>query len=491
MTVFPKTHSGRLFACLALGHLAAYGMGPFYIWPALLACLSLFWVLLTSFADDKPWTSWFAGFLFGFGFHVSGLYWIGNALLIGGNPYKWVYPLAVSGLPVLFALFTMLACGIIRSFAKGRSLFSFVMFVCCMFGSEFLRGTVLTGFPWNLSGMAWTDNLAMLQILSVGGVYLLSFLTLFMFTAPAFALKGAASKIVRGGVAGMAILCLIGLYMFGAHRLEAHPTTFNQDVVVQIIQPNIKQEDKWEPEKRWDNYRALMSLIEPVDKFPLAKTRAVVMPETALTYHDLQTPQAADALHGRLASYAEPYVYVLSGALLRDEAGYHNSLVVLDKDTTFLESFDKFHLVPFGEYIPLQQYIPIPTVTQFSGFVSGDGPRTLSQPALPAFSPLVCYEVIFPGAVVSKTDPRPDWMVNVTNDAWYGISPGPFQHMAQARYRAIEEGLPMVRAANTGISVVVDAYGRIVTASGLNQDANIESLLPHPAPETLYARMHK
>lgn len=480
----------KFFIALILGHLSAYGMGPFYIWPALLACLPLFWVLLTGFSSEAKWKSGAAGFLFGFGYFVSSLWWIGNALLVGGSPYKWVYPLAVCGVPALLALFPMIACFLIRIIAPGRSIFSFLSFVALLWGSEIARGTLFTGFPWNLFGMTWTGQLAMLQILSVGGIYLLSALTIFIFASPAFLWKGSAHIVVRLCVCVIAVLCAVSTYIFGTDRLAAHPTEFNQNVVVQMIQPNTKQEDKWNPSKRWDNYRDILSLIEPFDKFPAASTRVVVMPETAITYHDIQTPQAMDALRAKLNGYQEPNVYLLSGALLRDEAGYHNSLIVMDKNLDFLESFDKFHLVPFGEYIPFQKYIPIPTITQFSGFVSGLGPRTLSHPHLPPFSPLVCYEVIFPGEVVSKTDPRPSWMVNVTNDAWYGISPGPFQHLAQAQYRAIEEGLPMVRVAGTGISAVIDAYGRIVTGAGLEQAANIESPLPMPAEVTPYSKLH-
>lgn len=466
---------------LVLGHLAAYGMGPFYAWPVMAICLSAFWVNLTRLATEKSWQSWANGFLFGFGFFVSSLWWIGNALLVGGNDFKWAYPLAVCGLPILFALYPMLACGLTRLIRKGRSLAAYSLFVALMFAAEWARGTLLTGFPWNLTAMAWTNNLAVLQFLSVGGMYGLTALSLFLFTAAGFVMKGAEPKPLRIATGVIALLIGIGLYMSGAERLATHPTTYNPDVVVQIIQPNIKQEDKWDPDKKWDNTRATLQLIEPVNVWKTAKTRVVVMPETALTYHDFQTQEVVGSLKGRLSSYEEKTTYLLSGALLRDDVGYHNSLVVLDKNVTPLDSFDKFHLVPFGEYIPFQRYIPIGPITNFAGFVEGPGPRTLSQPDLPPFSPLVCYEVIFPGHVVSASNPRPDWMVNVTNDAWYGISAGPFQHLAHARYRAIEEGLPMVRAANTGISAVIDSYGRVIVATGLFQGSNIETLLPLPA----------
>ena len=473
------------FASLVLGHLSAYGMGPYYLWPVLLVCISLYWLTLTSFADDKKYKSYLSGFLFGFAYFVSGLWWIGNALLVGGNEFKWAYPLAVCGLPLLLAIFPMLGTGLIRTIAKGRTFKSFAAFIGIMFLTELARGMLFTGFPWNLAGMTWTHDPAALQTLSVGGMYLLSFLTFFMFTAPAFAWRGTSSKKIRYGTLVGAISLFLGMHAYGFERLSNHPTEFNQDVVVQMIQTNIKQEDKWNGEKRWDNFRITSSLMEPVDTWPTAKTRVVVMPETALTYHDLQTDQAVENLRGRMSGYAEKNVYLLSGALLRDEAGYHNSLIVLDKQLTFLDSFDKFHLVPFGEYIPFQKYIPIGPIVEFSGFVEGAGPRTLSVDHLPSFSPLVCYEVIFPGHVAGH--PRPEWLVNVTNDAWYGISPGPFQHFAQAQYRAIEEGLPMVRVAQTGISAVIDPYGRVVNVSGLNGEANLETLLPKPAPVTPYA----
>lgn len=475
------------FASLVLGHLAAYGMGPYYIWPILLICLSLYWVNLTSFAQDKAWKSFLSGFLFGFGYFVSSLWWIGNALLVGGNEFKWAYPLAAVGLPLLLSFFPMTATGLVRVMAPGRSLKAFGTFLVFMFLAEYARGTLFTGFPWNLFGMVWTDNLAMLQILSVGGIYLLSALTIFMFTAPAFAMKGSGHPVLRWGFLFLSMICGLCLYAFGTQRLASHPTRYNENVVVQMIQPNIKQEDKWNPEKRWDNFRETVSLLQTVDSWKNAKTRVIILPETTLTYHDFQTWQAIDSLKGRLSGYSEDYIYLLSGALLRDEAGYHNSLIVVNQNLDILDSFDKFHLVPFGEYIPFQNYIPLSTVTSFSGFVEGPGPRTLSYPHLPSFSPLVCYEVIFPGKVTGAT--RPEWMVNVTNDAWYGISPGPFQHLAQAQYRSIEEGLPMVRVAQTGISAIIDSYGRLTSASGLNGQANTEGLLPMPAQSTPYSKM--
>jgi apolipoprotein N-acyltransferase len=208
------------------------------------------------------------------------------------------------------------------------------------------------------------------------------------------------------------------------------------------------------------------------------------LPETAFGYRELEDSEAGQALRDTLAMFPQP-TYLLTGALLRsadDKTGqlaYHNSLLVVNQETRILESFDKFHLVPFGEYIPFQSYIPIAPIVQFSGFVEGPGPRTLAVENIPPFSPLVCYEVIFSGAVTDR-DKRPQWIVNVTNDAWYGLSPGPFQHFGQTVYRAIEEGLPLVRSTNTGISAILDPYGRSVAKSNLYEDFVLESYLPSP-----------
>ena len=211
-------------------------------------------------------------------------------------------------------------------------------------------------------------------------------------------------------------------------------------------------------------------------------TRVLVLPETALNYHHLSEDSALEALRGSLYHFKEN-TFLLTGALLRGKDGYHNSLIALNKSAEQIYQFDKFHLVPFGEYVPFQSYIPIQSVTSFTGFVEGHGPETAKVGSIPPFSPLVCYEVIFSGEVTIDNPQRPEWIVNVTNDAWYGISPGPFQHMAHAVYRAIEEGLPVVRSANTGFSTVVDPYGRVLLGIPLNSRYTEDIFLPKPAAE--------
>ncbi|MBE2190737.1 MAG: apolipoprotein N-acyltransferase [Alphaproteobacteria bacterium] len=479
----PTSTFGRFSFCFLLGCIGGGAMGPLYLWYNLLIGLSFFWILLTEFSKQSKWKSAFAGWLFGFGYFIYSLYWIGNALLVDGNPYLWAYPLAVCGLPALLALFPAVAAGLARIIRPGRDFWAYIVFLACFMVIEYVRGYIFSGFPWNLYGMAWTGHLPMLQILSVGGIYFLSFLTIFMFSAPAFAFKGTAPRFARIGVLCLAIGIGISLYAFGIQRLAKHQTEYRDDVVIQIVQPNIPQEKKWDGSLMWDNFRSLINMIHR-DGSLKGKgehpARVLVLPESAMTYHHLNEKAALDALRGASGHFSET-TYILTGALLKDQAGYHNSLIALNQQAERVYSFDKFHLVPFGEYIPFQKYIPFGPLVNFSGFVQGAGPQTAQLDGVPPFSPLVCYEVIFPGEVTSDNPVRPEWIVNVTNDAWYGLSPGPFQHMAHAIYRAIEEGLPVVRSANTGISTIIDPYGRVLTVIPLNSTYTDELYLPKPA----------
>ena len=460
-------------------------MGPLYLWYNLVIALSLLWVIFTSFSQEARWKSFVCGWLFGFGYFLDSLYWIGNALLVEGNPYQWVYPLAICGLPAGLAVFHGLATYFTRWITPGRRFYDYDTFLVSFMAVEYLRSFIFTGFPWNLFGMAWTGHLEMLQILSIGGIQLLTFLSVFMMSAPGFAFAGTSKKAVRYGVLIAAFSVGIGLYAYGDMRLAKNQTEFRDDVLVQIVQPNIPQAEKWDPALTWDNYRDILNIFKYDMNLTMGSedmTRVLVLPETALNYHHLSEDSALEALRGSLYHFKEN-TFLLTGALLRGKDGYHNSLIALNKSAEQIYQFDKFHLVPFGEYVPFQSYIPIQSVTSFTGFVEGHGPETAKVGSIPPFSPLVCYEVIFSGEVTIDNPQRPEWIVNVTNDAWYGISPGPFQHMAHAVYRAIEEGLPVVRSANTGFSTVVDPYGRVLLGIPLNSRYTEDIFLPKPAAE--------
>lgn len=465
-------------------------MPPWGMWPALFLGLSLFYVLLCT--AQKTRTAFLYGWLFGFGYFGAGLSWIGNALLVDGNEFAWVWPLAVAALPALLALFTAAACALSVRAADIKRPGGFILFIASLIASEWLRGHVFTGFPWNLYGYAWAGNLPMAQLASVGGIYWLTLLTTLWAALPGFLMVWTARPSFKILVLLVLALSMGTGFIYGTNRLENHPTVLRQDVIVRLVQPGISQEDKWNPAKGGDNFRKILSLSE-AEKENESVATLIVWPETAMSAPLLNNPSAAAALKGVLSQYGQT-VYLLSG-ILRFDTGpdgkerYYNSLSLFDKDLREVEAYNKSHLVPFGEYIPWQDLIPLSPFASFSGFTPGDGPQTSLIPGIGGYSPLVCYEIIFSGAVTSAGQDKPGFIVNVTNDAWYGDSAGPRQHFAQARFRAIEEGLPVIRSANTGISGIIDPLGRIVAREDLFASAGQNVVLPAPLERIpLYGR---
>ena len=493
ITDWLKKNWVRQLLILTLGALSSFAMQPYEFWPVLIIGLSGYWLLIT--VNHKPWQSFMSGYLFGMGYFVAGLWWVGNALLVDGNPYIWALPLAVFGLPALLSFFPLMGAGISQFFARGRSLPAYLFFVATISFWEWGRGHMFTGFPWNLFGMTWTSHLPFAQLASIGGVHFLNMLTIFLMTLPAFLWKGEISRHSKFLIAAFALLVVIANTTFGLFHMGT-PRGDNKDVVIQIVTPNIAQKDKWNPDKLADNFWKTVRMMHPDTKryrHLEGKTRVIALPETALLPEVFSSPDALNALRVAINTYPEK-TYLLSGALRREEAEtgetrYYNSLIAMDKTGQIIDQFDKFHLVPFGEYIPFQKYVPFGPVAKFAGFQGGKGPATWWFDGLPPVSPLICYEIIFAGQVTDTKSVRPEWIVNVTNDAWYGFSPGPHQHLAQAQFRAIEEGIPVIRSTNTGISAVISPYGDVVSESPLYEDYVQETYLPYStATPTLYAR---
>ncbi len=440
----------------------------------------MFYILL---ARHKGGYTFFLGWLFGFGYFAVGLYWIGNALLVSGNPFKWVWPLAIAGLPIGLAIFTGLACYAASRIADLKTWFGFIIFSACLMVSELLRGHIFTGFPWNLYGYGWARHLPMVQSVSVIGTYGLTALTILWVTLPGFLFTIRASRRTVSISLLILITSLNVVYMAGAHRLSAHPTEYHDDIMVRIVQPNIAQEDKWSNERLVENLRKTVE--SSAGNFLPGKKYILIWPETAISDYTLQDLDAGYFIRTSLLMPGQA-AYLLSGVLRHAGADgntlYYNSLVAFDTNLSAMEIYDKSHLVPFGEYIPYKDIIPMNPFVNFSGFTPGAGVETQNVTGIPPFSGLVCYEVLFPGAVAPQS-PRPEWIVNVTNDGWYGDSPGPYQHLTQAIFRATEEGLPVARSANTGISVMIDPYGRTLKTIAYGQNGAVDITLPYPVPE--------
>ena len=475
MSTILRWHSGRLAAGAALfGGLAALALPPLHVVPLLWLAVPGLLVLLG--AQRPGWGAFKVGFWFGFGHHALGLYWITEAILIESARYWWLVPLAVPALAAIMAVFIATACTIARWFPAGWP--RIVALVGTWGLTELARQFVATGFPWNPWGSVWAVPGAvgdvMLQPAAWVGVHGLTLLTVALATTP---LLGR-----RAVVGGFAVLALwAGL---GGWRLRQEVPAMPGLTVV-LVQGTVPQGQKWD--------RGLMAAI--FDRYlvltrgALADTvgRAVVIwPETASPYL-LDRDPAARAMIAEASRRSDGVVVPgLIGTVRFDaERRPLNSLVALVGAGSPIAIYDKSHLVPFGEYQP--RWIPLPLEFGPGGFVPGPGPRTLRVPGLPAFSPLICYEVIFPGSVVDEAD-RPQWMVTVTNDAWFGNSAGPRQHLAAARMRAVEEGLPIMRAANTGISGGYDAFGRELGRIGMGVTGTLSIGLPGALPTTVFGR---
>jgi apolipoprotein N-acyltransferase len=476
-----------------LGCCATATLPPVDVTPLLFVAFpGLLWL---DEGSNGLWASFRLGYAFGLGFFLTGLYWIAAALFVDIANFWWLVPAAAAGLPAAFALYiglallvTQLAVRYLRLPAAAR-VFAFAVVWAV---AEWLRGHAFTGLPWNLIGYAWSGGfpgaILMLQSVAWVGIYGLSFVTVLAAAMPT--LLGNPSLLRISPSRRLAPVIAVGLLiavpsLAGAIRLDATPT-LRTTVWLRIVQPSIPQTMKWQPTAAQRNLRLLLDLSSGP---AVRKIAAVLWPEAATPFL-----LGRDArLRQEIGAIASQRGYVITGAVRANPPPepveqVWNSLEAVDGEGEIVARYDKAHLVPFGEYIPFRHVLPLQKITPGNlDYTAGPGPRTIELPGLPPFAPLICYEVIFPGAVVDE-DRRPDWMLNITNDAWYGRSSGPYQHFAIARTRAVEEGLPLVRVANNGISGVVDPVGRVVARVDLDTVGYADLPLPAAAKETLYAR---
>jgi apolipoprotein N-acyltransferase len=478
----------RLAMAIALGATASLAMPPLSLAPILLPAFTGFLWLFDGIRTPKG--AFAAGWAFGFGYFVFGLYWIAFALTVDLASFFWMIPFAVAGLPAFLGLFTGAATWGLSKL-KLSGLGGALAFALLWGLAEWLRGHVLTGFPWNLVGYAWFDWTPVLQSVSVVGIYGLSLVTVLAAALPAAVIDRERGSWNRKGViaSGAAILALALVAAGGALRLAQADAGTVPGVTLRLVQPNIAQADKWVPALWMDHFRRHLELSAG----PGAEgVTHAIWPETAVPYRLAQDATARRAI----GQVAPPGGLVLTGAPRTMPPGeppqYWNSLFAITEDGAIAGTYDKAHLVPFGEYVPLRDILPIDRVVPGrEDYSAGPGPRTLDLPGLPPVGPLICYEAIFPGAVIDWREgtERPAWLLNITNDAWYGETAGPHQHFAIAATRAVEEGLPVVRVATTGVSGVVDAHGRVIAYLGLGEQGVVDAPLPQALEPTIYARM--
>ncbi len=466
-----------LVTAFALGALAALALPPVHLVPVLLVSLPGLFIMVTE-APTARRAAWI-GMAWGWGFHVAGLHWLTNAILTEAERYWWLVPLAVPALAVPLAAFTILPALACRRAMAGWP--RILAFAAAWLAAELLRGAVFTGFPWNLIGTVWAFDALPLQITAWVGVHGLGLLTVLVMLSPLAGWRGWVA-----GLGGLALLGGIGV----ARLLPQEPDP--EQVALVLVQGNIAQEAKWREDSRIPIFQRYIDLttagIRAAERDAPDSRIVIIWPETASPFLLANDPAAA-----RLATAPLPPGALLLAGAVRAEFGAEgrvsrvwNSLVALDAQGTLLDAYDKAHLVPFGEYTPLRGLLPIRLVLSAIDFTAGAGLRTISLPGLPSFGGLICYEVIFPGQVTAAE--RPGFLLNITNDAWFGVSAGPYQHLAAARLRAVEEGLPLARAAQTGISAVFDSRGRVVERLGLAETGALLAPLPKAGDMTLFAR---
>ncbi|WP_431266808.1 apolipoprotein N-acyltransferase [Dankookia sp. P2] len=468
----------QLLAALGLGLLSALALPPVHAVPVLLLAIP---GLLTLAGAQSHWrrAAWI-GFAWGWGHGVAGIWWVTEAILKDVEHFWWLVPLAAPALAAVLAVFVVLPVLAARPLPAGWQ--RMAGFAGAWVLAELARGVVFTGFPWNLIGTAWAFAALPVQGAAVIGVHGLSLATLLLAGVPL--LRGRAPW-------ALGALALAGFAGFGAWRL-ALPAPPDQPVQLVLVQGNVAQEVKWQQDQRMPIFQRYLGLTKAAAAAAHIASPSnqivVIWPETASPFLLTQDPEAR-----RLAAEALPVGARLLGGTVRAEwtpegrlRQVWNSLAVLDSAARVQAVYDKSHLVPFGEYMPLAGLIPIRMAAGGMDFSAGPGPVPLAPPGLPPFGALICYEVIFPAAVTPE--PRPEWLVNITNDAWFGESSGPWQHLAAARLRAVEEGLPLARAAQTGISAVFDARGQRLAFLPIGTTGTLTLALPGAVAAPPFAR---
>jgi apolipoprotein N-acyltransferase len=468
----------------ALGTLATLALPPTYLLPVLYVSFTgLVWLLP---AGSSRLGAFSVGWWFGMGYFLSSLYWVGFAPANYAAELWWIGPLWSLMLPLPLSIFHGAATLAASRYGDGH-LRRAIMLTLAWGITEWLRGHIFTGLPWNMAGYGWVGSDALAQTASVFGMYGVTVLA--VGSASILAAAANARTRIRVIAIGIAVLLPFTAWVGGAIRLAGAPalgTDTVPNVGLRLVQANIPQNEKWNGRLIERNFALQQELS--VRNRPNWVTD-VIWPETAavidLTNHS-DWAQAAGAI-------APAGGLLLTGTPRRQNSPRRiwNSMIAVDTKGNIAGSFDKFHLVPFGEYMPLGDILPFDKITPGRlDFSAGPGPRAVKLPGLPPVGPLICYEAIFPGEVVDPHN-RPDWLLNLTNDAWYGQTAGPHQHLAITRMRAVEEGLPFVRSANTGISAVFDAWGREVARLDLNEQGTLDVKLPRPTPKnTIYGNLN-
>lgn len=467
-----------------LGAIEALAAAPLHLPMALPIAFGGLFLLLDQTRSLRR--AFMLGWLFGAGSFLVGLSWITEAFAVDAARFGALAWPALLLLAAGLGLFPALSLVTARAFAgqRGRPSLAIALIASWSAG-EWLRGTILTGFPWNIAGYSLGASDALLQVTALVGIYGAGLFAVAVAVLPALAFsEGRMWPLV------LAVLLLVGAWCYGAQRLSEAPPGALAGVRLRIVQPNIPQQLKWADAEREGIVARLLYLSGQYVEGAAPPTH-IIWPESAVPFLIADAP----SVRARLASILPPGGMLLTGAVRRtfthdSQAALLNSIVAIDARGEITSAYDKVRLVPFGEYRPFRRILvafPKLTVGEID-FIPGKMRGVLAVAGLPPAWPLVCYEAIFPTTLPAAA-PAPAWILTVTNDAWFGTSWGPHQHALSARVRSIELGLPLVRAANSGISMVTDAYGRELARLPLSGAGVLDLGLPgHLADRTIYAR---
>ncbi len=488
-----------LAAAFGLGVVGAAAHAPLFLWPLLLISVTGFvWLMDGAAAREARLRAGLSrGFAFGAGYFLVSFFWLGNAFVMRGPEFAPFAPLGVLAMGLGLALIwgaAGFACALFWRDDWRR----IIRFALIFTLAELVRGHLFGGLPWNLAAHVWPAGGAVSQSAALFGAYGLTALTWFAFAAPA-ALGGPDRLGLARAAPGAAAFAIFAvLYAAGVGRLVSAPEDVTPGVRLRIVQADINQREKWRPENR----DAVVERYLALTRAPGIETRThVIWPESALPLYLLDEPRVLDEVARAVGPdrvLMTGLVRVGGGDPLRPE--YYNSFIVLPivdgrPQLEALTFYDKHRLVPFGEYLPLSNAlggffasVGLASLANLAegGYTPGPGPATIDAAGAPPVSPQICYETVFSG-FTPRGAQRPGWIANVSNDAWFGAAVGPLQNFNQSRYRAIEEGLPVVRATTGGVSAVIDGYGRTVARAPVADAAVVDAALPAPAPPTLYA----
>ncbi|WP_374292020.1 apolipoprotein N-acyltransferase [Paenirhodobacter enshiensis] len=464
---------GRLAVAAGLGAGVALGQVPFSLWPVAMVALS---VLLRMLATG--WAGWTA-FAAGIGYVAAGMFWITEPFMVEAKVYGWMAPFALILMGAGMGAFWALGAGLGAKLGHttGRRALGAAVGLAA---SDALRSYIFTGFPWILFGHIWIGTPVAQGAAWIGAIGL-SLCTLLVAALPWLRPGRAVQGVAVGAVA-------IGLAWWGGSlRLDVKVPPRDPAINLRLVQPNATQALKWDPRYALPFFYRHLDLTAEPPAAGKPRPDLVIWPETAVPFL-LDNP--GDGLN--MIAEAAGGVPVALGIQRSEGERYYNSLVVLGPDARVEDLYDKSHLVPFGEYIPWGDELSRFGISAFAartgnGYTPGAGETILDLGRLGKVEPLICYEAVFPQDI-RRVPERPDWIMQVTNDAWFGNLSGPWQHMALSRLRAIEFGLPVARAANTGVSVMIDARGEVTAELGMNQQGVIDAALPPALPETFYAR---